>query len=47
MNKMGKQYHTVGTIPNSNILIVEKEDNSIPLPHIHDAHFLCLVQALQ
>ena len=31
-----KKYHTVGTIPNSNIKNVERDKFDIPNKHIHD-----------
>ena len=42
-----KQYHTVGTIPKSNIKIIERGTKSIPLtPTYMTTHFPGLVQAL-
>jgi hypothetical protein len=43
-----KKYHTVKTIPKSNIKIVETEGKVIPLKHKYmTTHFHDLVQAFQ
>ena len=45
---MKKKYHTVGTIPKSNIKNSRTSQNRYPLTHKYmTAHCPCLVQSLQ